>query len=64
MRNKMQEMTVKNEVNEMSLSFAKDFINYTNLEINDIARKYFKIGFRLNEANEFEYYKMLGYKDI
>lgn len=60
----MKEMTVKNEVNDMSLSFAKDFIKYTNLEINDIARKYFKIGFRLNEANEFEYYKMLGYKDI
>lgn len=60
----MEGMTVNKEVNEMSLSFAKDFIKYTNLEINDIARKYFKIGFRLNEANEFEYYKLLGYKDI
>ena len=60
----MKEMTVKNEVNDMSLSFAKDFIKYTNLEINDIHRKAFKIGFRLNEANEFEYYKPLGYKDI
>ena len=60
----MEEMTVKKEVNEMSLSFAKDFIKYTNLEINDIARKYFKIGFRLNEANEFRYYEMLGYENI
>lgn len=60
----MNEMTVKKEVNEMSLSFAKDFIKYTNLEIGDIARSYFKIGFRLNEANDFGYCEMLGYKDI
>lgn len=59
----MQEMAVK-EVNEMSLSFAKDFIKYTNLELHDIKRKFFKIGFRLNEANEFEYFKALGYPDI
>ena len=59
----MQEMAVK-EVNKMSLSFAKDFIKYTNLELHDIKRKFFKIGFRLNEANEFEYFKALGYPDI
>ena len=48
----------------MSLSLAQDFIKYTNLELGDIKRKFFKIGFRLNEANEFEYYKNLGYSDI
>ena len=58
----MQKMAVK-EVN-MSLSFAQDFIKYTNLELGDIKRKFFKIGFRLNEAHEFEYYNQVGYSDI
>ncbi len=46
------------------LAFAYDFIKYTKLEIDDIKHTFFKIGFRLNEAEEFKYYAKLGYEDI
>ncbi len=46
------------------LAFAEDFIKYTKLEIDDIKRAFFKIGFRLNEAVQYRYYELLGYADI
>lgn len=51
---------------DVSLSFAqaKGFIRDTKRDLEDIERAFFKVGFRLNEANEFGYYKELGYTDI
>lgn len=45
-------------------TFAQSFIRYVNLELDEIKRNFVKIGFRLNEANKFEYYKELGYNNI
>ncbi len=46
------------------LAYAQDFIKYTKLEIDDIKHTFFKIGFRLNEAQACGYYRALGYEDI
>lgn len=58
----MDELTVKKD--DVSLSYAQDFLKYTKLELDDIKRKFFKIGFRLNEAVEMGYVERLGYADI
>ncbi len=42
----------------------EDFVNLVNLELNDIKHTFFKIGFRLLEANNYKYYKKLGFKSI
>lgn len=56
---------IENEhVAEPEESYARAFIRYTNLELNDIKHTFIKIGFRLSEANENEYYKELGYENI
>ena len=49
---------------DADLSFARSFIRDTKKDLEDIERGFFKVGFRLNEANEFGYYKDLGYADI
>ena len=49
---------------DASLSFAQGFIRDTKNDLADIERAFFKVGFRLNEANHFGYYKTLGYEDI
>ena len=43
---------------------ANDFINRTREDIKSASKSFFLIGFRLNEANEQEYYKVLGYDSI
>ncbi len=46
------------------LSFAEDFANKVLGELNDIKHTFFRIGFRLREANDFKYYKELGFESI
>ena len=57
----MNNVTVKEDA---FLSSAKSFLKETREDIRVIERSFFTIGFRLNEAEEFEYYKDLGYDDI
>ena len=42
----------------------EDFVNLVKLELNDIKNSFFKIGFRLSEANRCKYYKKLGFNTI
>ena len=42
----------------------EDFVNLVRLELNDIKKTFFKIGFRLYEANCNRYYKKLGFNSI
>ena len=42
----------------------EDFVNLVRLELNDIKKTFFRIGFRLHEANRNKYYKKLGYNTI
>ncbi len=42
----------------------KDFVNLVNLELNDIKHTFFKIGFRLREADDNMYYAKLGFANI
>lgn len=58
----MEELAKKEE--EGKLAFANDFLKYAKLELDDIKRSFFKIGFRLNEAESMGYYRTLGYSDI
>ena len=46
------------------LSYANDFVKYVKLELEDIKRTFFKIGFRLYEAKQYLYYRELGYVNI
>lgn len=45
-------------------SLEEDFVNLVKLELNDIRNTFFKIGFRLREANNCGYYIKLGYSSI
>ena len=45
-------------------SQAQAFVRYTKMELQDVARSFFKIGFRLAEANKYRYYEELGYDNI
>lgn len=45
-------------------SFARAFIREVNNDLNDVKHSFIKIGFRLTEANNYEYYKELGYENI
>ena len=45
-------------------SYADSFLENTKADMQDISRSFFKIGFRLAEANREEYYKVLGYASI
>ena len=42
----------------------EDFVNLVRLELDDIKHTFFKIGFRLKEANSERYYQKLGYNSI
>lgn len=42
----------------------EDFVNLVKLELDDIKRTFFKIGFRLREANNEKYYLKLGFDSI
>lgn len=42
----------------------EDFVNLVKLELNDIKRSFFSIGFRLREANSEKYYLKLGFDSI
>ncbi len=55
------ELAVKS-VGEMTM--AETFLHFTNLELGDIKKAFFKIGFRLCEAESLGYYKELGYENI
>ena len=52
------------EVYKPAGTVEEDFVNLVKLELNDIRNTFFKIGFRLREANENRYYKKLGYSSI
>ena len=42
----------------------EDFVNLVRLELDDIKHTFFKIGFRLREANNCKYYLKLGFDSI
>ena len=42
----------------------EDFVNLVKIELNDIKKSFFKIGFRLREAANNRYYEKLGFKNI
>lgn len=44
--------------------FAKGFVEHVKEDLIDINKTFFRIGFRLNEAQRCGYYKTLGYKSI
>lgn len=53
----------KKEENEL-LPLAEEFLKQTQLDLDDAKMSFFKIGFRLNEANRGGYFRALGYEDI
>ena len=63
-------MLTNNEIQKIkessfgSLPASKSFINLIYEDINDIKHKFVDIGFRLNEAQRFNYPEELGYKNI
>ena len=52
------------KLGEGLLPFANGFLREVRLDLADIKRSFFSIGFRLNEANEMNYYSALGYQTI
>lgn len=58
----MNEVLKKDE-NEL-LPLAEEFLKQTRLDLDDAKTSFFKIGFRLNEANRGGYFRALGYEDI
>ena len=54
---------LKKEGNEL-LPLAEEFLKQTRLDLDDAKTSFFKIGFRLNEANRGGYFRALGYEDI
>ena len=52
------------EVYKPAGTVEEDFVNLVKLELNDIRNTFFKIGFRLREANQNRYYKNLGFESI
>lgn len=53
----------KKDKNEL-LPLAEEFLKQTRLDLDDAKMSFFKIGFRLNEANRGGYFRALGYEDI
>ena len=45
-------------------TYAEQFVKLVREELNDIKHQFFKIGFRLAEANREGYYYELGYENI
>lgn len=56
------ELTIRQEATLRS--YADSFLENTKADMLDISRSFFKIGFRLAEANKEGYYKTLGYESI
>ena len=56
------ELTTKQEATLRA--YADSFLENTKADMLDISRSFFKIGFRLAEANKEGYYKTLGYESI
>lgn len=54
---------LKKEANEL-LPYAEEFLKQTRQDLDDAKTSFFKIGFRLNEANRGGYFRALGYEDI
>lgn len=50
--------------NETQLVYARGFIDAVNEAISDITKRFYFIGFRLDEANRYKYYEVLGYESI
>ena len=45
-------------------TFAEAFVREVRNDLIDVSRSFFKIGFRLNEAQQESYYKELGYETL
>lgn len=43
---------------------AEQFVKLVRSDLEDIKHSFFTIGFRLNEANQYRYYRELGYENI
>lgn len=43
---------------------AEQFVKLVKSDLEDIKHSFFTIGFRLNEANQYRYYRELGYENI
>lgn len=51
-------------VENEDLCFAEGFVRDVNLDLADIKRSFFRIGFHLHEANQLLYFKKLGFENI
>lgn len=60
----MNYLTQNKEEKQTTETFAKAFIRETNLDLRDIAKRFFIIGFRLQEAVRMDYVTALGYNNI
>ena len=58
------EQKMTNNLFDPNDSYAQSFVKLVREELNDIKRQFFKIGFRLAEANREGYYQELGYENI
>lgn len=54
----------KHTVYSSEESCAQAFVRNTKEDLKDIAYGFFKVGFRLTEANKYRYYEELGYDNI
>lgn len=52
------------EDRETTLALAQSFIKNVNDDIQDIKKRFFRIGFYLSEANSNKYFEVLGYSSI
>ena len=60
----MSYLTKSKEEKQTLELFAKSFIKETNYDLQNIAKHFFIIGFRLNEAVKMDYVTALGYQNI
>ena len=60
----MSYLTKSKEEKQTLELFAKSFIKETNYDLQNIAKHFFIIGFRLNEAVKMDYVAALGYQNI
>ena len=60
----MSYLTKTKEEQQTVETFAKAFIRETNLDLQNIAKRFFIIGFRLQEAVKMDYVTALGYQNI
>lgn len=55
---------METEVKVIKNELAASFVRELNLDLQEIKKNFFKIGFRLDEAKRLEYYRDLGYETI